>query len=309
MEALRGEIIAAAPMRSSVLILGETGTGKGLIARTMHQNSPWRGRPWVHVDCAALSPNLIESELFGHERGAFTGAGGLRKGRFELAEDGTIFLDEIGDLDLPLQAKLLRVLEEREYERVGGGQTLRMKARVLAATSRDLAQAVRDRCFRRDLYYRLNVIQLRVPPLRERVSDIPLLVRAGLERLSDRLELPVPRVANAFYGRLMAYNWPGNVRELMNLLERCLVHRRVATLEAEDLDGLLEDVCSAPAARGTPQEQERPVGSESDPEVITRVLVEAGGNVTRAARRLGIPRGTLRYRICQLGLESLIPKD
>ena len=314
---LRKQIAAVASTRSTVLILGETGTGKGLVARAIHRLSSERKRVFVHVDCAALSPALIESELFGHERGAFTGATDRRVGRFELADDGTIFLDEIGDLQPSLQAKLLRVLQDHQYERVGGARTLIMRARVIAATSRDLRRAVHEGRFRRDLYFRLNVLQLQIPPLRERRSDIPLLVRYGLDLLGERLAVPVPEVSDGFYERLAMNDLPGNVRELMNVLERCLVHRRVERLEAEDLDDILEDGL-APASPSEEQpwtatsEWLARVSEEDHPDdraLIRDALIASGGNVSRVARRLGLARTTLRRRIREYDLGYLIPQD
>ena len=303
MRELRERIEAAARVNSTVLLQGETGTGKGLVARLIHARSPRRDGPFVHVDCTSLSPTLIESELFGHEKGAFTGAASLRRGRLEIANEGTIFLDEIGDFEPALQSKLLRLLEDRPYERVGGASTLRMQARVIAASSRDLLRAVHEGGFRRDLYFRLNVLCFYVPPLRERPSDIPVLVQAGLRRLGPTLGVPIPSVSDAFYTRLAEYSWPGNVRELMNLLERLLVQQRGESLEARDLDWLFEREMESqrmgPLVKGSPEE----------PAVIRAALAESGGNVARAARRLGVPRGTLRYRIRKYGLDHLIPKD
>jgi two-component system NtrC family response regulator len=305
MRAVRREVTAVAKTRSTVLIIGETGTGKGLVARAIHDLSRSRQEPFIHVDCAALSPTVIESELFGHERGAFTGASDLRRGRFELAGDGTVFLDEIGDLDTTLQAKLLRVLQDRTFERVGGARTLALKARVVAATNRDLSQDTKEGRFRADLFYRLNVFRIRVPPLREHRTDIPALVRAGLDRLSGVLAVPTPQVSDAFYEQLLSHSWPGNVRELFNVLERCLIQRRVDTLRPEDLDGIIE-VSSV----GKPEiPVNLPEPGPNEERLIRRVLRDVGGNVTRASRRLGMPRGTLRYKIRRYRLESLIPRD
>ncbi len=300
---LRSEIADAARVDSTVLLQGETGTGKGLVARLIHEASSRRDGEFVHVDCAALSPTLIESELFGHEKGSFTGAGALRRGRFEIGNDGTVFLDEIGDLDKGLQTKLLRVLQDRRYERVGGSRTLIMQARVVAATSHDLLQAVREGRFRQDLYFRLNVLKFTISPLRERLPDLPLLVQSGLRRLSASLGVPAPRVSEEFCTHLTDYDWPGNVRELMNLLERLLVQRRVAMLDVEDLEGLL-DSASAPSGATQP-----PVGEPDDVALMRAALVDTGGNIARAARRLCIARGTLRYRIRKYGLGHLVPKD
>jgi DNA-binding NtrC family response regulator len=304
---LRLGLADAARVESKVLLQGETGTGKGVVARLIHRQSRRRARPFVHVDCAALSPSLIESELFGHEKGAFTGAAALRRGRFELAAEGTVFLDEIGDLDLGLQTKLLRALEDRQFERVGGSQALPMSARVIAATSRDLREQVQEGRFRIDLYYRLNVLCFRLPPLRERLEDLPLLVEHGLRRLAAALAVPQPRASRGFLAALADHPWPGNVRELMNLLERLLVSRRVEVLEPEDL----EEVWSLEEAGGDPSgsmpEPELPPGEERAQ--IEEALLETGGNVSRTSRRLGIARGTLRYKIGRYGLSHLIPKD
>ncbi len=293
----------AARVESKVLLLGETGTGKGLVAREIHCRSARGSSHFVHVDCAALSPTLIESELFGHERGSFTGAATMRKGRFELAELGTIFLDEIGDLHPSLQAKLLRVLEDSTYERVGGTRSLPMRARVISATSRDLPEAVQSGDFRQDLFFRLNVVSFRVPPLRDRLEDIQELVRLSLLRLSSTLRVPIPSLTNEFYDRLRKHSWPGNVRELLNLLERLLVQRKV-TLDAVDLDGELPGVgCSHERLRA------HTAGSEDEALLIATSLVETGGVVARAARRLRIPRSSLRHKIKRYGLGHLIPRD
>ena len=313
-QSLRREVAAAASTRSTALILGETGTGKGLLAAMIHRLSPFSDRPFVHVDCAALSPTLIESELFGHERGSFTGATERRTGRFELAENGTILLDEIGDLPASLQTKLLRVLQDRRFERVGGSRALLMRARVIAATSRNLRQLVRDGRFRRDLYFRLNVLRIQIPPLRERPDDIPLLVRHGVEQLSQQLGVPRPAVSEGFCRRLATHDWPGNVRELMNALERCLVHHRADTLEAEDLDEVIEELevgsLASDVVPGDPRmELDLSEEASSEREAIRNALVATGGNVSRVARRLGMPRTTLRRRVREYGLGHMVPQD
>jgi transcriptional regulator with GAF, ATPase, and Fis domain len=263
----------------------------------------------VHVDCAALSPALIESELFGHERGAFTGASATRHGRFELAGPGTIFLDEIGDLDESLQTKLLRLLEERRFERVGGNHTLAMRARVVAATSRPLAAAVREGAFRRDLYFRLAVLRLELPPLRQRLDDLPELIDAGLERICARLArlgLERPGVAPELYAHLAAHPWPGNVRELFNALERALVQGEVCgRLDPASFAAALEPELAV----GEPDAQGPSWSVDDQLARVREALLGSGGNVARAARRLGLPRGTLRYRIERLGLKGLIPRD
>ncbi len=299
---LRELVDLAARFDSKVLLQGETGTGKGLVAREIHRRSRRRSGRFVHVDCAALSPSLIESELFGHEKGAFTGATASRKGRFELAEDGTLFLDEVGDLHLSLQSKLLRVLEDRTYERVGGTESLPMKARIIAATRRDLWAAVRAGRFREDLFFRLNVVCVHVPSLRDRIEDVPIMIRAGLERLSESLGVSLPRVSDEFCTRLMDYSWPGNVRELMNVLERLLVEGK-PVLESHDLEGLL------PAAASTTVVPRYSGDEDDEVSTISAALVETGGVVARTARRLGMPRSSLRYKIKRYRLGHLIPND
>ncbi len=308
---LRRGLQEAARVESKVLLQGETGTGKGVAARMIHELSRRSARPFVHVDCAALSPTLIESELFGHEKGAFTGAASLRRGRFELAAEGTLFLDEIGDLDTGLQTKLLRTLEDRVFERVGGSQALPMTARVIAATSRELRDQVLAGRFRADLYYRLNVLRFHLPPLRERLTDLSLLVEHGIRRLSGELGVPAPRVSGGFLAALADHPWPGNVRELMNVLERLLVGLRAQVLEAEDLDELWqeEEVRASPLESSAMEPDADPGDDEDEPALIRRTLLETGGNLSRTGRRLGMPRGTLRYKIRRYGLSDLIPKD
>jgi len=295
MTELRREIAAVAPLQSTVLLTGETGVGKGVVARALHALSPRASLPFVHVDCAALSPGLVGSELFGHERGAFTGAVSRRAGRFEQASGGTVFLDEIGDLEACLQAKLLRVLQDREFERVGGNRTLRMAARVVAATSRDLTREVHVGHFRADLFYRLNVVRLAIPPLRERAVDVPLLVAAAFDRLAAEIELAPPMLSESAIARLAAHAWPGNVRELMNVAERLLVRFAGRRVEAQQLDGVIDP----PHGVGTP----RALLASGDPaQRIASELQATGGNVARAARRLGLPRSTLRHWIRRHGV-------
>jgi transcriptional regulator with GAF, ATPase, and Fis domain len=303
-KSLREQVQVIAPLNTTVLLTGETGTGKGMVARVLHDIWGGRARPYAHVDCAALSPSLVESELFGHERGSFTGAAGRRIGRFELAQDGTVFLDEVGDLEPRLQSKLLRVLDDREFERLGGTETLRMRGRIVAATSRDLRRSVRALEFRADLYFRLNVFQLVLPPLRDRASDIPLLVADGLERLSKRLGLPQPQPTDGLLARLMAYSWPGNIRELMNVLECLVVQKAGDRLESSDLDAFIEEwnegwTHTEDASRC--RDRDLPQLAEEMREHQRREIVEAlersGGNVTGAARRLRVARSTLRHRM------------
>ena len=314
MQELRREIAAVATLSSTVLLCGETGTGKGLVARLIHELSSRRARPFVHVDCAALAPSVIESELFGHERGAFTGALGTRSGRFERAGHGTVFLDEIGELGPEIQTKLLRVLQDRAYERVGGHVTRFMPARVVAATSRDLQLEMREGRFRADLFFRLNVFRIALPPLRSHLDDVPALARAGIERVAARLQVSAPSLSSAFYARLAAYSWPGNVRELMNVLERVVIQSHAGCLDESDLDRILhEKVALHPAGDGglprasSPLDLHAGVGDERAH--LEAELLAVGGNVSRAARRLRMARSTLRYRIRVHGLESLIPRD
>ncbi len=310
---LRSEIRDFARMHSTVLVTGETGTGKGLIARLLHQMSERSQGPFVHVDCAALSPSVIESELFGHERGAFTGAVQRRQGRFELAATGTIFLDEIGNLELGLQSKLLRVLQDREYERIGGAETLRMEARVIAATSTNLETAIAKGTFRPDLFYRLNVIRIHVPALRDRREDVPQLCADAARRVSPPGKMPV-RFSREAERLLMDYDWPGNVRELMNIVERLAI-RVQGEVQSEDVQYVLK--ASHPVSLPRPEVLVRPAAlpggadsrSYADPQVFGEILTETGGNIARAARRLRVARSTLCYWISQYRLEGLIPKD
>jgi transcriptional regulator with GAF, ATPase, and Fis domain len=324
MRALREEVELVAPLQSTVLLTGETGTGKGMVARIVHALSDLAERPFVHVDCAALAPTVIESELFGHERGAFTSAESRHAGRFELASDGTIFLDEIGDLEPRLQSKLLRILDDREYERIGGTQTLEMRARVVAATSHDLERAVRGGRFRSDLYYRLNVFQLTLPPLRERIGDLPMLAQRAMERLAERMGVPAPAPTGAFLARLARHGWPGNVRELMNVLERLLARRPGGVLLAAHLDAILDGAAAAatggPAMDPPTRHQDLQRAAAGEPLATLQEIIETsesvergrivealratGGNVNRAARVLRMARGTLRYRMRKLGVDA-----
>ncbi|MGH0036289.1 MAG: sigma 54-interacting transcriptional regulator [Myxococcota bacterium] len=292
---LRKRVAEAARSTATVLFQGETGTGKGLAARALHALSDRRSGPFVHVDSAALSPGLVESELFGHERGAFTGAAERRPGRLERAAQGTLFLDEVGELERPLQAKWLRALQDREFERVGGVDTLPMGARVVAATHRDLRRDVDRGRFRADLYYRLAVVRVRVPPLRERAGDASLLARAALPALARRLELPEVRPDAGFFGRLDRAPWPGNVRELHNVLECVALRFAGREVGAAALDGLIESAGSpmdgAPAGRCLRAGE---AGRARDPAHARAAVERCGGNVARAARELGLPRTTLR---------------
>jgi PAS domain S-box-containing protein len=283
-----------AAIDSTVLLLGESGTGKELVARAIHERGPRRQRPLVRLNCAAIPAALVESELFGHERGAFTGATALRVGRFEQAGAGTLLLDEVGELPLEAQGKLLRVLQEREFERVGGTRTLTSQARVIAATNRDLSALVERGRFRADLYYRLNVLPIRLPSLRERPGDVPLLARHFREKLEVRLGRRLPGFSAEAERRLVRHSWPGNVRELENAVERAAILAAGPALEV----GFLGCTPAEPAASGSaPRAVDRPS--------IVSALEGAGWKVTGprgAAAALGMHPNTLRYRMRRLGI-------
>ena len=287
-------IARVAPGGSTMLILGESGTGKELIARAIHENSPRRKRPFVAVDCGALTPTLLESELFGHVRGAFTGAVGDTPGLFAEANGGTVFLDEVGDVSPALQAKLLRVLQEHQIRPVGGSLWRAVDVRVIAATNRDLAGAVEAGSFREDLYYRLKVVTLQLPPLRERLEDIPLLVEHLVRRAAHECSKTVTGISEQALARLGAYHWPGNVRELAHVLERGVALAQQEILTADDLPGELRQAVPAPAS--TPED--RPTLAELKRRYVHRVFEESGGNVSRAAQVLGVDRRSL-YRMLQ----------
>jgi DNA-binding NtrC family response regulator len=277
-----------ASLRSTVLIYGESGTGKELIARAIHYSGTRADSPFVSVSCAALTETLLESELFGHEKGSFTGAEGQMKGKFELADGGTIFLDEIGDISPKLQADLLRVLQERRFYRVGGANEVSVDVRVIAATNKNLAEAVRERRFRDDLYYRLNVIGIRIPPLRERREDIPLLADHFVERISSELGKDIAGISGEALKLLIEYDWPGNVRELENVIERAIVTSRNGTLVESDFAWLNQ--------HGVPSQNwqvpEVPL-ADLERRAIIAVLERKHGNVREAAASLGIDRSTL----------------
>jgi two-component system response regulator HydG len=290
-----------APRDSTVLITGESGTGKELIARALHQGSDRRDHHFIAVNCAALSENLFESELFGHEKGAFTGAIALKKGRFELAEGGTIFLDEVGELAQPLQAKLLRVLQQREFERVGGTQVHSLDIRVIAATNRDLQEDVREGKFREDLLYRLNVVTLESPPLRDRKEDIPLLARYFLQRSAQRCKRHVEGLSKEAEEILMQYSWPGNVRELENSMERAVVLGVSDTVLPEDLpEAMLE---SAPQETGAKYHSSL---GQAKREAILDAYVQGGGDYKQAARLLGLHPNYLLRLVRNLNLRDEI---
>jgi formate hydrogenlyase transcriptional activator len=285
-----------APTDASVLIMGETGTGKELVARAIHEASTRSGRNFVKVNCAAIPATLLESELFGHEKGAFTGAVSQKMGRFELADQGTLFLDEIGEIPLELQPKLLRAIQEQEFERLGGNRTIRIDVRIIAATNRDLKTMMEEGRFRSDLYYRLLVFPIRVPPLRERREDIPLLVRYFTQKFAQRMSRPIEAIPSHVMEALTRYHWPGNIRELQNLIERSVILTRGTALRVSLPDGA--GLAPQPArGAGT--------GSSNEREIILRALEQTGGVVggpQGAAARLGLKRTTLQSRMKRFGI-------
>jgi len=297
------QIETVAPTDSTVLLIGETGTGKELFARALHDLSARKQRTFVKLNCAAIPTGLIESELFGHEKGAFTGAIAQHIGRFELAHGGTIFLDEIGEIPLELQPKLLRVLQEREFERLGGGRTLRVDTRLVAATNRDLARMVEQHQFRADLYYRLNVFPVRVPPLRERREDIPLLVRYFVQQFARRMNRHIETIPAESMDALVRYSWPGNIRELQNLMERAVILTNGPVLRIPD-----GELASAAKTLAGDTSASTPLTLEAaERAAILRALEESGGKVggdSGAAHKLGMKRTTLQAKMRKLGIAA-----
>jgi formate hydrogenlyase transcriptional activator len=295
------EIETVASTDSTVLIYGETGTGKELIARAVHNLSSRKSHAFVKFNCAAFPTGLLESELFGHERGAFTGAIAQRVGRFELAHGGTIFLDEIGEIPLELQPKLLRVLQEREFERLGSTRTIHTNARLIEATNRDLKSMVNDKQFRSDLYYRLNVFPIRVPALRERAEDIPLLVWHFVQEFSRRNGRAIESNPSQTMKALVHYDWPGNIRELQNVIERSVIRSKGSVLIVDVAE------LSAHNDAKSPQHGDRSLDDmldEAERTQILRALELADGNVSEAATRLKIPRSTLTSRMQKFGIRG-----
>ncbi|MDR2478392.1 MAG: sigma-54 dependent transcriptional regulator [Treponema sp.] len=284
----------AAPTKASILITGESGVGKELVADAVHELSPRKGKPLVKVHCAALSAGILESELFGHEKGAFTGAVSRRRGRFELANEGTLFLDEIGEIDQNIQIKLLRVLQEREFERVGGEETIETDVRIVAATNKDLKAEIEKGNFREDLYFRLNVVNIHVPPLRERKDDIPLLAAAFLAEFSAENGKTVKGFHEKVRARLYAYDWPGNIRELRNCVESAVVMSRDAVIVEDDLPPVIRSASDENWIR-------LPAGlslAESEKIIIRDTISFCRGNKSKAAEILGIGRKTLHRKLC-----------
>jgi formate hydrogenlyase transcriptional activator len=296
--ALLNDVELVAPVDSAVLIQGETGTGKEAIARAIHEASPRRNHRFVALNCAAIPSALLESELFGHEKGAFTGAWAQTRGRFQMADGGTLFLDEIGDMPLELQPKLLRALQEREFERLGSTQTVRVNARVVAATNQDLGHLVSKKLFRADLYYRLNVIPICLPPLRDRVQDIPPLTEFFVAKFAARLNKSIDVIPDEVVAALKAHDWPGNIRELQNVIERAVLFSPGSVLRLPL--GLKQTVkqSSEIAARTL---------ADADREHILETLNQTNwliGGEDGAANRLGLPRTTLVYKMRKLGIET-----
>jgi DNA-binding NtrC family response regulator len=293
-------VARVAPTRATVLLAGESGVGKDMIARAIHFHSPRRGRPFVKINCTALPENLMESELFGYEKGAFTGATASKPGKFEQADTGTAFLDEIGDVPAAVQVKLLRVLQERELERLGSNKTRHIDVRVIAATNVDLRVALENGTFREDLYYRLNVLPINIPPLRERKEDIPYLA----EHFAAKIGADMGRnctISDGAMQKLVSYDWPGNVRELENVVERSMVLCNAPQLSAEDIKLDTFRSRSSQSAGFLPDGMNL---DDFEQSIIREALRRANGNKSQAARLLGITRNALRYRLSQMGLES-----
>ena len=294
-------ISKVAPTDATVLISGESGTGKELAARAIHQNSKRAARPFMGVNCAALAESLLESELFGHEKGAFTGAIAAKKGRLEVADGGTLFLDEIGELTPALQVKLLRVLQEREFERVGGTHTITVDIRLLAATNKDLEQAIAAGAFRQDLYYRLNVVELAMPSLRDRTEDISLLANYFAAKHGEKCHRKVLGVTPEAQARLLSYEWPGNVRELENAIERAVVLGTTDRILVEDLP---EAVLESEAAASAPAPRYHEAVTQTKKQIILSAMEQAKGNYTEAAKLLGVHPNYLHRLIRNLNLRE-----
>jgi len=284
-----------APTKASVLITGESGVGKELVADAIHELSPRKGKPLIKVHCAALAANLLESELFGHEKGAFTGAVSRRRGRFELANGGTLFLDEIGEIDQNIQIKLLRVLQERQFERVGGEETLETDVRIVAATNKDLKAEIEKGNFREDLYFRLNVVNINVPPLRERKDDIPLMAASFLKEIAAENNKTIEGIHEKAYSRLYAYDWPGNIRELRNCIESAVVMCRKPIIAVDDLPPALQAYSDDEGWVKVPLD----CSLEEDEKIIIKAAIGYHKNKTKAAEVLGIGRKTLHRKILE----------
>jgi len=305
MAELMETVAQVAPTEATVLITGESGTGKELISGAIHFNSPRKTGPFVKINCAALTETLLESELFGHEKGAFTGAHRRKEGRFLMADGGSLFLDEVSEMSLAMQVKLLRVLQEREITRVGGEEVIKADVRVITATNKDLVHEIEESRFREDLYYRLNVVTLKVPPLREREEDISLLAQHFLEVFAEKNHKRIKGLTPQAMDRLLKYEWPGNVRELMNAIERAVVLSRSEYLDEEDLPTVVKG--DGPRGQDISSESNVPGDlslGEIEKVTILKTLEASGGNKSEAARRLGITRKTLHKKLKKYGVMS-----
>jgi two-component system response regulator HydG len=311
MQRLMEMIALVAPSEATVLITGESGTGKGLVARAIHAVSSRRAKPLIEVNCAAIPETLIESELFGHEKGAFTGADRQRKGRFSMADKGTLFLDEIGELPLSLQAKLLRVLQEGEIQRVGNDVAIPVDVRIIAATNRNIQKMVADGGFREDLFYRLNVMPMEAPPLRERGEDIPLLAQHFLKRLSERNNKAVKGITPRAMDLLLRYSWPGNIRELENVMERAVILLQGEYISERELPIALQDLARTSMEGSRANASAEHLGdatlADREKQIIYQMLEETGGNKSETARRLGITRRTLKLKLKKYAEEEGYP--
>ena len=323
MQAIYDIVAKVADTPSTALITGESGTGKELVAKALHENSGRRAQPFIKINCAAIPRTLVESELFGYEKGAFTGAVGAKPGRFELADKGTLFLDEIGEVPVETQVKLLGVLQEGHFERVGGLRTIKVDVRLIAATNRDLQKEIAAGTFREDLFYRLNVVQIRIPPLRERKGDIPQLVGHFVERMSARLKKTVVGVSDEAMAALAAHHWPGNVREVENVIERTILLCQGPLIQPRDLPPeVLAPHAALPGGAALPRPPtgevpamgaasfKKAVRAETERverELILRALEETGWNVTHAAKKLQISRKSLQIKMKEMGLREEAP--
>ncbi len=314
MEEIRGLIERVAASDATVLILGESGTGKELVARAIHEESPRKAGPFIAVNCAAFAEGILESELFGHEKGAFTGAASMRAGRFELADRGTLFLDEIGDISPAVQVKLLRVLQERSFERVGGVREIKSDFRLITATNRDIGEEIKNKRFREDLYYRISIVPITLPPLRERREDIPLLIDYFIHAFNRRLKTKVQGISPKALGKLMACQWPGNIRELENVIERTMVFTKDSVIDEADLPPQIQQNKTtmtgslSPAtdiASGGLKDTIKNSVAALEKEYLIAALTQESSNRTNTAKRLGISRKSLQLKIKEYCLEQI----
>ena len=307
MQAVLALVERVAPTNTTVLLGGESGVGKDLIARAIHEHSQRASGPFVKINSTAIPETLLESELFGYEKGAFSGATTSKPGKFELANNGTLFLDEIGDVPAAIQVKLLRVLQDREFERLGGTRTLKVDVRLIAATNRDLRAALEEGTFREDLYYRLNVVAIDIPPLREHKEDIPSLAEFFLQKSARENSKPVQAITPAALKLLMDHHWPGNVRELQNVIERAVTLSAASTLDVADIH--IDAPRRTHAESGTAVLPEGMTMEQWEEEMLREALKRANGNKSQAARALGLSRNALRYRLTKMGVHDPADKD